>query len=120
MSLKHRKRILITIDWFLPGFKAGGPIQSCANIIAHLRDEFDFYIITRDTDYCETQSYKGIQSNTWNEVSENVQVYYFSSDELYVKHLYNVIKAVKPDNAFVNGIYSFYFSIIPLSHGWHS
>lgn len=114
MSLKHKKRILITIDWFLPGFKAGGPIQSCANIVAHLRHDFDFYVITRDSDYCETEPYKGIKPNTWNILENNVQVYYFSSDQLNYKNLLKVIKTLKPDTAFVNGIYSFYFSLLPL------
>ena len=47
-----RKKVLITIDWFLPGTKSGGPVRSYANMIAYFKNEFDFYIITRDTDYC--------------------------------------------------------------------
>ncbi|RDV14856.1 glycosyltransferase [Pontibacter diazotrophicus] len=112
--MTQKPKVLISIDWFTPGYKAGGPIQSCANIVAHLQNELDFYIITRDTDYCESEPYTGIKSNSWNRVADNVQVYYFSSDQLHIKHLYNVIKAIKPDTAFVNGIYSFYFSVLPL------
>ncbi|WP_162056428.1 glycosyltransferase family 4 protein [Pontibacter pamirensis] len=112
--MTQKPKVLISIDWFTPGYKAGGPIQSCANIVAHLRHDLDFYIITRDTDYCETEAYNGITSNSWNSVADNVQVYYFSTDQLHIKHLFKVIKAIKPDTAFVNGIYSFYFSVIPL------
>ena len=46
----EKKKILVFIDWYLPGFRAGGPIRSCANLISHLSDEFDFNIVTTDTD----------------------------------------------------------------------
>ena len=52
-----KKKILIFIDWYLPGYKAGGPIQSVANLVANLKEEFEFSIVTRDTDYCEKLPY---------------------------------------------------------------
>ncbi|CAN5434615.1 hypothetical protein BH10BAC1_BH10BAC1_14720 [soil metagenome] len=30
-----KKKVLIFIDWYLPGYKAGGPRQSVANLVAH-------------------------------------------------------------------------------------
>jgi hypothetical protein len=41
-----RRKILIFVDWFEPGFKAGGPIQSCRNLVESLGDDFDFYLVT--------------------------------------------------------------------------
>ena len=38
---KGLKRILICMDWYEPGFKAGGPIRSVANIVNALKDEFE-------------------------------------------------------------------------------
>ncbi|RAU83282.1 glycosyltransferase [Pontibacter arcticus] len=114
MKLSNRKKILVTIDWFLPGYKAGGPIQSCANLVQHLKPDYDFYILTRDTDYCETVPYQNIQPNTWVKLEDHVQVFYFSAAHLKYKSLFNVIKQVGPDVAFINGIYSLYFSILPL------
>lgn len=46
--------ILIFIDWYKPGYKAGGPIRSVSNMVDALKDDFQFYIITRNTDYLET------------------------------------------------------------------
>ena len=43
-------RILIFIDWFLPAYKAGGPIRSIANLVDNLHADFDFYIVTGDRD----------------------------------------------------------------------
>ena len=45
-----KPKVLIFIDWYKPGFKAGGPIQSVSNIVSQLGKDYEFYIITRDTD----------------------------------------------------------------------
>ena len=41
-------KILLFIDWFLPGTKSGGPVRSYANLISHFKDDYDFYVITRN------------------------------------------------------------------------
>ncbi|MEJ8756627.1 glycosyltransferase [Pontibacter sp. H259] len=114
MALNKKKRILITIDWFVPGYKAGGPIQSCSNLIAHLKDSFEFWVITRDTDYCSDTPYQSITSDSWNQLEEGVQVYYFSQYNLKPLNLHRVMKGVAADVIYINGIYSLYFSILPL------
>ena len=108
------KKILIFIDWFLPGYKAGGPISSNANLVDHLKDEFEFYIITRDTDYCETKPYPGINSDTWNLLPNGANVYYVSAPKLGIKNLVKICKTIDFDLVYVNGIYSLYFSLFPL------
>lgn len=109
-----KKKILVFIDWFLPGYKAGGPIQSVANLIAHLKDDFDFSVLTRDTDYCETVPYKDIQSNQWNILPDRTRVYYFSKNKLNRRSIKKIIAGEQFDCIYLNGIYSLYFSILPL------
>lgn len=109
-----KKKILISIDWFLPGTKSGGPVRSYANLIDHFKDEFDFYVVTRNTDYCETIPYQNIKSDTWTTLEPNVQVYYFSEAELSKKNLKKVYHSVNFDVVLINGVYSWYFSILPL------
>lgn len=109
-----KKKVLIFIDWYLPGYKAGGPIQSVSNLVEHLKDEFDFYIVTRDTDYCETNPYPGIRSNEWNVQPDGVKVYYFSTDQLTRTNIKNLIRKTEFDQVYLNGIYSYYFTLIPL------
>lgn len=112
--MKQKKKILITIDWFLPGTDSGGPVRSYANLIAHLGSDFDFYIITRDTDYCSTTPYTDIQSNAWNDLQGLAHVYYVSSDFLNITHLSALFKTQSFDVIYINGIYSWCFSILPL------
>lgn len=110
----QKKKVLIFIDWFLPGYKAGGPIQSVANLIDHLKEEFDFSVITRDTDYCETTPYGSVISDAWNLREDGVRVYYFSKEKLNRTNLRTLIRKTDFDIVYLNGIYSLYFTLIPL------
>ena len=108
------KKILIFIDWFVPGYKAGGPISSNANLIEHLKDDYEFYVLTRDTDYCETTPYPNVISNAWNTLPNGAKVYYLSTRKLGIQQLIRVCKTIEFDMVYVNGIYSVYFSLFPL------
>jgi len=112
-----KKKVLIFIDWFSPGFKAGGPVTSIANLVEHFRKEIDFYIITRDTDYCEDRPYESVESNKWVNHNEGVSVFYFSKDFLSISNLRRIATEADCDRWYINGIYSFYFSILPLFLG---
>ena len=111
--MTHKKKILLFIDWYLPGYKAGGPIQSCSNLIAHLGAEYDFSVVTRDTDYCEIVPYPNIKSNEWN-IVDGTRVYYFSADALNKTNIQHLLNTENYDTVYMNGIFSFYFSLLPL------
>jgi glycosyltransferase involved in cell wall biosynthesis len=110
----QKKKVLIFIDWYLPGYKAGGPIQSVANLVAHLKDEFEFSIITRDTDYCETTPYSNVKSDEWNTFTNGVKVFYISQNNLTRNTIKNLIRKSDFDVVYLNGIYSLYFTLLPL------
>jgi glycosyltransferase involved in cell wall biosynthesis len=110
----QKKRILIFIDWFTPGYKAGGPISSNENLIDHLKDEIDFYVITRNTDYCESKPYDQVISDAWNTLPNGSHVYYLSKKNLSFSSLIKISKSISFDSVFINGIYSLYFSLFPL------
>lgn len=107
-------KILIFIDWFVPGYKAGGPISSNANLVDHLGNSFEFYVLTRDTDYCETTPYPTVQSDAWNKLPNGANVYYISTHKLGFRNLIKVCQSVEFDCVYINGIYSLYFSLFPL------
>ena len=109
-----KKKILVFIDWFLPGYRAGGPIQSCANLIEHLKDEFDFSVVTRDTDYMNDEPYSTIKSNAWNILPNGIRVFYFSKEILSAKNIYNILAEDEFDIVYLNGIYSLYFTLFHL------
>lgn len=110
-----QKHVLLFIDWYRPGYKAGGPIQSCANMVEQLQsNEIHFSIITRNTDYCESIPYSTVKSNAWNQRDDNSRVYYISDDQLNRRTLERLILETGADIIYINGIYSRWFSIEPL------
>jgi len=110
----EKKKIIIFIDWYLPGYKAGGPIQSVSNLVDHLKDEFYFYIVTRDTDYCESTPYSDIISNQWNISEDGVNVFYFSQNNLTRSNIRKLLRQTAFDSVYLNGIFSLYFTLLPL------
>ena len=107
-------KVLILIDWFLPGTLAGGPIRSVANMINHLDSGFEFSIITTNTDYKSNDPYINIYPNRWIQHNPNTKVFYFSKANLNPIRLRKIIKSIDHDFIYINGIYSVYFSILPL------
>ena len=61
----EKPKILLLIGAFLPGYKAGGPVPSVANMVARLSDDFDFHILTRDRDLGDTVPYRDVPTDRW-------------------------------------------------------
>ena len=114
MIPSKRKKIVVLIDWYLPGYKAGGPIQSVASIVARLKDEFDFAIITSDTDASETTPLAGIKSDEWNITADGTRVYYFSKEKRSYNTLKKLMLAEQADAFYLNSLFSVFFTIYPL------
>jgi hypothetical protein len=53
-SRDDKPTILILNEYYLPGYKAGGPIRSISNLVSWLGDDFNFKIITTDRDYLDS------------------------------------------------------------------
>jgi len=103
------------IDWFTPGYKAGGPIQSCANIAFALKDEYDIYVLTTDTDHGENKPYTSIIADQWTKnIDPQINIYYAKKEMLTVKQLANEINFVQPDFIYLNNMFSPYFVQYPL------
>ncbi len=73
--LERRTIVLALVHYYLPGFKAGGPIRSISNLVERLGDEFDLRIIAADRDFRDRKPYTDVVINDWNQVS-NARVYY--------------------------------------------
>ncbi len=71
----EKKRILIIMGRYLPGYKDGGPVRSIINLTDYLGDEYDFRILTCDRDHGDRTPYANIKVNAWNQVRKAL-VYY--------------------------------------------
>ena len=109
-----KKKILIFIDWFLPGIKAGGPIKSVAALVNLLNAEFDFYIITSNTDFGDEQAYENLESNTWHDFKPGVKIIYYAKGIIDKAEINSQINNLQPDVVYLNSFFSYTFSILPL------
>ncbi len=108
-------RLLLFIDWFLPGYKAGGQISSCANIIHALKDEpWEIYVITRDRDLDDEASYAGITADEWTVFRHNTKVIYLSPAGTSYGIIRKLVKEINPDTVYFNSMFSYKFTLMPL------
>ncbi len=115
-STAKQKKILILVDWFYPGYKAGGPIQSCRNFIAAMHDNFDIAVVSSDRDLGDNAAYPGIQVNQWNDYSFGTNVYYASS--LSKHQLLQIQEEKQADYIYVNSMFSLRYAIMPFYLFW--
>lgn len=116
--LNNKPTILIFTDWYVPGYKAGGPIQSVYNLSKLLSKNFKIKIITRSNDYQSDEEYQNIIANQWIEIEPNHWVFYCSKKQLHSKFIKQQLKENKDNKVLLNGVFSFYFSILPLYYSF--
>jgi glycosyltransferase involved in cell wall biosynthesis len=101
----EKPKILVLIDYYLPGFKAGGPMRSVANMVEALSDNFHFYVVTRDRDFTDTQAYPNIVCNSW-ELMGQANVYYASPDKLSYRLIIKLMSEIQPNVVYLNSFFS--------------
>ena len=106
--------VLVFIDWYAPGFKAGGPVRSLVNMVDHLRDRINLYIVTRDTDYTETVPYTGVIPDQWTTLPGGEHVWYASAQRVDSATWERLLHERAWDAVYINGMYSRWSGIMPL------
>jgi glycosyltransferase involved in cell wall biosynthesis len=69
-----RPRVLVVADYYLPGFRAGGPVRAISNTIGRLASGTDFFVVTRDHD-ADGSKYGGVEVGRWTEGSAGRVLY---------------------------------------------
>ena len=106
------KKILLSIPWFSPAFKAGGPAQSVLNLVRKYNDHYSFNVVTADTDNDGT-TLKIEASNQWLNLDNHISVFYCSAKS-GISRLYSIFNSNRADVLFLTGIYSFSYTILPV------
>lgn len=108
-----RSKVLIFIDWYLPAFKAGGPVKSVASIVRQFENELDLFIITSDRDFGDVQPFKDVQLNQWT-FTEGARVIYLSPDKQTADEYSKRIAEIRPQKIYFNSLFSKNFTLTPL------
>jgi glycosyltransferase involved in cell wall biosynthesis len=106
------KKIFISIPWFDPAFKAGGPVQSIVNLVNSYQENVEYYIFCNDKDV-DGSELKIDFFNKWVEYNKHTKVFYNQSVFPFFL-MKKEMKIIKPDVLFIIGIFSIPFNIFPL------
>ena len=68
-NVTERKKCLIFLRYYLPGFQSGGPVRSVSNLVDVIGDRFDFYIVTSNRDFLKEEPYDCVEAG-WNVVGQ--------------------------------------------------
>ncbi|MFN6379192.1 MAG: glycosyltransferase family 4 protein [Flavobacteriales bacterium] len=107
-----KKKVIVFSDWFVPGYKAGGPIKSLKNLIDAV--DADFHVFTRITDYHSGVSYPNVEEGKKNILSKNCSVTYFNENRMNVRSVFEILKNNNFDRIYLNSLFSIKFTIFPL------
>ena len=110
--LSNKKKVLICNQFYLPGYKAGGPIKSLSLMIDKYNEDLDFFVYTSDRDSGDTRPYLDIKSEEWN-LKYPEKIFYTKPTGIKLFSILKVIKEVNPDVIYLNSLFSLNFSIIP-------
>lgn len=106
--------ILLLYDYFTPAYKAGGPIQSLNNLVAYLKNDFRFSVVTGAYDKGESRVLNNIKTNEWNAWDNDTEIFYWTPSIFKLGILLRLLRKPGYDVVYINGLYSPYFSILPL------
>lgn len=106
------KSIFITIPWFSPAFKAGGPIQSIVNMVNELNSGYRFYIYTSNSDL-NGEPIAVAQVNEWLPFNEHTKVWY-ATNKNRSENLISQVAAIRPDWIYMIGMFSWHYTLVPL------
>lgn len=116
MSLTERRerlKALVFCDYYLPGFRGGGPITTIRNMVTTLNGTVEFRIITRAHDLGEKDHYPGVLKGEWED-REGAAIMYTEAAELTVGRILSEILRQKPDVIYLNSVLSRRYTLIPL------
>lgn len=111
--MSAKKNILVLTDWYLPAYKAGGPVRSLAAMVLHLKDHYNFYILTSNKDAFDKTPLP-VKTDEWVTLSNGEKVFYMSDDKITLSRLGGIINELDYDLVYLNSFFSKSFSIYPL------
>lgn len=106
-------KILCLLNYYLPSYKAGGPIRTIENMVNNLSEGLNFLIYTRDRELDASEPFSNIEIDEWNRVG-NADVFYVSPNNLTIKGLQRLLNDTEHDVLYLNSFFDHRFTFFPL------
>lgn len=108
-----RHVILTFVRHYLPGYKAGGPLRTIANMVEALGDEYDFRIVTLDRDATEAAAYPDMEEGVWTPVGK-AKVFYLAPTRSGLARIAKILCETPHDILYLNSFFDPDFTLKPL------
>jgi glycosyltransferase involved in cell wall biosynthesis len=96
---------LAFVDYYLPGYKCGGPAVSVSRRARALAGSVEFFVFTRDRDLGDEVAYEHATPDSWNE-REEATVFYASPSHLGARDVLRAVREVSPNVIYLNSFFS--------------
>ena len=103
-SCRTKPVVLTFARYYLPGYRAGGPIRTIANMVERLSDTFDFRIVTLDRDLGDASPYRDIQADAWM-VRGKALVRYVSPKGFGLRRVADIVRSTPHDAIYLNSFF---------------
>lgn len=97
-----KRRIVVFVQRYLPGYRAGGPIRTLSNMVERLGDDFEFSVVTLDRDLGDSVPYPDVPTEQWIQVGK-ARVYYVRRGSFSLRDVARIVKEADPDCIYLNG-----------------
>jgi glycosyltransferase involved in cell wall biosynthesis len=106
-----RPVVLVLLGHYVPGYKAGGPIRSIANMVEALGDELDFRIVTCDRDIGDVESFVNIRPGERRRVGK-AQVTYLPNSWCGLWAMIRLLLETPADLVYLNSFFARRYSML--------
>jgi glycosyltransferase involved in cell wall biosynthesis len=106
--------LLIPLQWYHPGFRAGGITQAIRRMAEGLAGDYRIFILTTNCDLHSSSPYPDIPSDIWLPTEEGIQVKYLSSANTTCRQIAQEIALLQPDLIYLKNMFDPRFSLFPL------
>jgi glycosyltransferase involved in cell wall biosynthesis len=108
-----RPTVLVTVRYFVPAYKAGGPLRTLKAMVEQLSGAYQFRIVALDRDVGDHRPFPLIRSNEWNQQGL-AEVLYLSPGLLLPGRLMAALRSTEFGILYLNSFFDPVFTLLPL------
>ncbi|WP_326549519.1 glycosyltransferase family 4 protein [Micromonospora sp. NBC_01813] len=106
-------RVLVTANYFAPGWRAGGPVRSISDVLDTASADIETTLLTRDHDLGTSEPYPDL-SGRWVQFGRTKIFYLGVRRPAHWRLLWRQLRSTRFDLLYVNSVWST-FSILPIA-----
>lgn len=107
-----RIRVLVLADFYLPGYRGGGPQRSVGNLVSGLEDDVSFMVVTRDHDLGTSTPYEGVVPGRWQRLG--MADVWYQPRRGQLRAIWRILRTTGHDILYLNSAFSRAYTLWPL------